>query len=139
MRHYWNGGKEKRAAWRAQPHIRMRLAARTARWKKANPDKVSAYLDRTRDQRRAQGTHANWRRKNFPMPTRERPLHCECCGERPLRTLHLDHDHRTGAFRGWLCVKCNTAIGKLGDDIEGVLRAVGYLMGFVQLPRKNVT
>jgi len=41
--------------------------------------------------------------------------------------LRFDHDHVTGAFRGWLCGKCNTAIGKLGDDIAGVERALRYL------------
>src|SRR6516225_6426567 len=25
---------------------------------------------------------------------------------------HHDHDHDTGAFRGWLCVRCNLALGK---------------------------
>jgi Recombination endonuclease VII len=41
--------------------------------------------------------------------------------------LHLDHDHATGAFRGWLCMCCNTAIGKLGDTVEGLNRAVAYI------------
>lgn len=41
--------------------------------------------------------------------------------------MSLDHCHHTGLFRGWLCGKCNTAIGKLGDTLEGVKRAVAYL------------
>lgn len=127
MRHYWNGGKEKRAIWRAQPHIRKRLAARTAQWRKLNPEKHQAYLDRTRDQRRVQGTKANWRRKGITHVTRPCPKRCECCGEIPRSALHLDHNHRTKRFRGWICVKCNTAIGKLGDGLRGVLKAVRYL------------
>tara|TARA_R100000742_G_C4257386_1_gene75248 strand:+ start:391 stop:546 length:156 start_codon:yes stop_codon:yes gene_type:complete len=31
------------------------------------------------------------------------------------------------AYRGWLCSNCNTGIGKLGDNIEGVQKAVDYL------------
>ena len=38
-----------------------------------------------------------------------------------------DHDHETGEFRGWLCKKCNTGMGALGDNLESLLRAVQYL------------
>lgn len=43
------------------------------------------------------------------------------------KMLHVDHDHQTGRVRGLLCVGCNGAIGKLGDNIEGLLRAIDYL------------
>lgn len=50
---------------------------------------------------------------------------CEICGrERPL---HIDHDHQTGDVRGLLCISCNTALGKLGDTVEGLMRAIRYL------------
>jgi len=51
---------------------------------------------------------------------------CECC-ERPCESLMLDHDHSTHAFRGWVCRSCNSALGLLGDDAEGVGRAWMYL------------
>ena len=55
----------------------------------------------------------------------EPPDLCEICERAP--PVHCDHDHRTGKFRGWLCRMCNTAIGALGDDIEGLERALAYL------------
>ena len=56
-----------------------------------------------------------------------KPENCDCCGERLKAKACYDHDHETGEFRGWLCYKCNTGIGKLGDNLEGVLKAVQYL------------
>ena len=53
------------------------------------------------------------------------PSFCEICEEMPATCC--DHDHRTGNFRGWLCSPCNRALGMLGDDIPGILRALAYL------------
>ena len=41
---------------------------------------------------------------------------------------HLDHDPVTKKFRGWLCESCNMSIGNLGDNIEGLTRALNYLL-----------
>jgi len=43
--------------------------------------------------------------------------------------LNLDHCHDTLSFRGWLCGKCNSGIALLGDNKEGVQRALKYLTG----------
>ena len=53
------------------------------------------------------------------------PDKCELCGR--VEALHLDHDHITHEFRGWLCRSCNTSLGGLGDNVEGLLRAIAYL------------
>jgi hypothetical protein len=50
---------------------------------------------------------------------------CEIC--RREGPTELDHDHNTGAFRGWLCTLCNTGLGRLGDDVAGVRRAIAYM------------
>jgi len=42
--------------------------------------------------------------------------------------LVLDHDHATGAVRGWLCGHCNRAVGTLGDTAAGLKRAYDYLL-----------
>lgn len=52
---------------------------------------------------------------------------CECCGNSGI-SLQWDHNHDTGQHRGWICSSCNTGIGKLGDDLEGVLKALTYLV-----------
>jgi len=55
---------------------------------------------------------------------------CACCGTTDPRgqgAFHVDHCHKTGIIRGLLCHLCNTGIGKLGDDLPGLLKAVEYL------------
>ena len=63
-------------------------------------------------------------RKIYTPPPPHSP--CECCGRTPP-SLSLDHDHNTGAFRGWLCKECNVGLGFLGDDEAGLERALMYL------------
>ena len=66
-------------------------------------------------------------KKENPYPHKN-PV-CECCGSVPEDKLQLDHCHMTHVFRGWLCRSCNTGIGALGDDIEGVKQGLTYLKG----------
>lgn len=67
-------------------------------------------------------------RRGLPTPTRKCPQNCELCGGSPKkRALSLDHDHKTGQFRGWLCGSCNMILGRFGDDVAGLLRAVQYI------------
>ena len=41
--------------------------------------------------------------------------------------LNVDHCHESGRVRGLLCWKHNSALGMLGDDEEGLMRAIQYL------------
>jgi hypothetical protein len=51
---------------------------------------------------------------------------CGICGKLKAK-MCVDHCHQTGTIRGILCGACNTAIGNLGDNVEGVTRALYYL------------
>ena len=53
--------------------------------------------------------------------------HCDCCGKKHKKRKAIDHCHETGIIRGLLCYNCNVGIGKLGDNIEGLLNAIKYL------------
>jgi len=57
---------------------------------------------------------------------------CACCGvpmthDKDITGMCFDHDPVTETFRGYICKKCNTSIGGLGDDLEGLMKAVKYL------------
>lgn len=60
---------------------------------------------------------------------------CAICGEgesaigrngQPL-PLAIDHCHDTGEIRGLLCFNCNTGLGRLGDNVQALERAIEYL------------
>ena len=60
-----------------------------------------------------------------------KPENCDCCGvsfkDIPSHSIHMDHCEETNTFRGWLCRQCNYGIGQLGDNIEGLQKALKYL------------
>lgn len=52
---------------------------------------------------------------------------CGICGAGPkTRRLHRDHDHATGAIRGILCFRCNTALPNR-VDAQWLRKAADYL------------
>ncbi len=71
-----------------------------------------------------------YREKYWPKATHPPAGFCEICGNVSAENDHdldFDHDHVTGAFRGWLCNRCNTGIGFLGDNVKGIKKALAYL------------
>lgn len=52
---------------------------------------------------------------------------CPVC-RKPLKPkVHTDHDHITKTIRGITHPRCNTALGALGDNVEGLTRALVYV------------
>ena len=52
----------------------------------------------------------------------ETSVECEICNS--TDNLVYDHNHDTMEFRGVLCRACNAAIGGLGDNREGLVKAL---------------
>lgn len=55
---------------------------------------------------------------------------CAICNksiEALRRRMNIDHCHDTNKVRGILCTGCNTGLGHLGDNIEGLEKAIQYL------------
>lgn len=53
---------------------------------------------------------------------------CAICGHIPMvKTLVVDHCHKTDKVRGLLCGHCNTGLGMFRDNIENLLSAISYL------------
>ena len=72
--------------------------------------------------------YAAYRTGVDPATLTRRPDLCEVCGEPPkFKVLHLDHDHKTKKFRGWLCHHCNTSLGQMKDSPELLRKLADYL------------
>lgn len=62
--------------------------------------------------------------------TRPKPNACEICGAFASdfkKGLCFDHDHKTDQFRGWLCTRCNVAIGMVKENTEILMAIVEYI------------
>ena len=70
-----------------------------------------------------------WKKYKIQNPTEK--TCCEICGktyeQNKNKVMFRDHCHKEEIPRGYLCNECNTALGKLGDNIEGVRQALRYL------------
>jgi hypothetical protein len=67
--------------------------------------------------------------------SRKRPGICEICKQPEtaktkfgaIRNLAIDHCHKTGTFRGWLCSRCNMMLGKVNDNPALLIEMAKYL------------
>lgn len=111
-------------AWRARNKDKVKEKNR--RWREKNKGHSSSYGKRWRaanpgaDRRQRYGLlMAEWDALFASQGNA-----CATCesvdpGGQPWQT---DHDHKTGRVRGILCMRCNVALGLLGDDHDSVMR-----------------
>ena len=52
---------------------------------------------------------------------------CALCGRGGVKRLYVDHCHVENRIRGALCPGCNTGLGLLGDNLDGLRAAMAYL------------
>jgi hypothetical protein len=63
--------------------------------------------------------------KKKRKPRKGVPEFCDVCGDGGR--ICYDHDHQTGKHRGWLCHRCNTAIGFARDNPTILRGLASYL------------
>lgn len=125
----------KKRRYDANPEVAIE---RVRKWQHDNPERVretrrqrNAHPDRKRKQRdtyyrRTYGISAD--EADAILETQDH--RCAICmkpAPARLASMHLDHDHGTGAIRGFLCLDCNQGLGKLRDSPDLLLRALVYL------------
>lgn len=98
------------------------------KWAEANPEKVRAAQLRWRAKHPERRRAILRKNRGLPEPTRPEPDTCELCLNPPKRKpIHLDHDHVTGKFRGWLCNQCNVGLAFFKDDPALLRKAAKYV------------
>jgi hypothetical protein len=111
--------KAARLMQQRNPEVRARRKAKRRVYHQTPERKAAMTVREQTPKVRAQHL-ASTHKMPIEIPNRPRPENCECCGGAPNKTLHFDHCHDTGRFRGWCCHGCNT----------------GQVDGFIDSPRR---
>lgn len=68
-----------------------------------------------------------------PRPKVGDNFYCRVCENtftiQNTRDVNLDHDHKTGRIRGYICNRCNTGLGNFDDNIAILERAIEWIKG----------
>ena len=100
----WEAANKERAQERRRAYYKKNaeaLKAQSMAWRRAHPKAATAYYKKWRDETLVK------------KAGRPRPSKCEICGRGGV--ICFDHCHVTEKFRGWLCRKCNNALGMVDD------------------------
>lgn len=136
FRGYYQRNKEK---------CRQYSKAYRERLRKSDPEKLKALYLRHRLQRKLHnpaGLYRSMKRfhlrrgygltlEQYTDMLRLQKYKCYICGRKHLeesrKRLNVDHDHLTGKVRKLLCGSCNSVLGRAGDNINILKRAILYL------------
>lgn len=126
---------------KADPEFKARKAA-IEKKRRAKPGAVAANNARSAKYRRIKReTDPAWAQRLYAanlarilakrqaITGRLRPEVCDICGKRPTgrHGLNFDHCHKRGHFRGWICHRCNTVLGRVDDDPRLLTQMIAYL------------
>lgn len=93
-------------------------------WRKKNPKKWAVHVKRRNVKR-----DYNISLEDYYAFLEKQNNCCGACGKTLIagRLTHLDHDHKTGKIRGFLCSGCNSAAGFVNDDPGRLRLLAAYL------------
>jgi hypothetical protein len=126
-----------KARYDADPERRRRAVERAKAWQRANPERLREAQRRIRARPGyAERMRARHLIRKYGITLEDYDVMlvaqgggCAICGgpEPEGQSLHVDHDHTTGAVRGLLCFTCNAGIGMFGHDVTVLDAAAAYL------------
>ena len=131
--------RETNREWRIKN--REKVVADRKAYKSANRAKINAQ-ERERhhavkaEKSKTEQWIARWKRNNRRRPAkllarneillgRAKPDVCDVCGS--TDRIVFDHCHNKGHARGWLCDRCNIALGCAKDDVNILRKLIVYI------------
>jgi hypothetical protein len=137
--------------YHANPEVAEKARRNTREWRRRHPDmkayykKCHAKADRFVVALQTSEHHAKkygYARCNATIDVIRNAYtgRCAICGVPDVECtgkFHMDHNHETGEFRGWLCGNCNKGLGFFRDSEELLIDALHYVMNFQQTNRAN--
>lgn len=127
---------ENKRAWQRQDRLKHpeKYRARDRKRREANPE-LFAQRHKAWRMRNPDGPRNNNLKRNFGITAAEYDRMyaaqggvCKICGcHQRYQRLAVDHNHKTSAIRGLLCVMCNRGIGMFFDSPLRLIRAAEYL------------
>lgn len=103
------------------------------RWKKMNPGLMRLYAKKSYDKHKERSANRS-RLRSYGITAiqisallKKQRGKCAICLSVFIREYCVDHCHKTGLIRGFLCRRCNSGIGFLNDDDALLARAIRYL------------
>lgn len=120
------------------PTYKQNQAKAQKKWRNQNKKKLKEYfelrkessfeMERIRGNQRAYTARKRGLTKEaFDSLLKFQNNTCPICLNTFSKTRYLDHDHKTGKARGFLCSPCNSGIGFLQEDEDQIERALMYL------------
>jgi DNA gyrase/topoisomerase IV subunit A len=106
---------------------KMRVYKRKHRAERdADPERYARFRETENNWRKkTKATTSHLRRRRERLAGRPKPETCEVCGRGG--PIVFEHSHKTKAFRGWTCTRCNVALGMVNDDIVVLEKLIVYL------------
>jgi len=123
--------KEWMKIWKTKNAEKLKAQGRALYWKKRDLMRKQCrnYYLKTYDslKQKAKSLRLRWglTLEQLNHYTILRQSQCDIC--RIKTALVIDHDHSTGEIRGFLCTKCNKALGLFQDNLTNITIAKLYL------------